>query len=167
MIARTRVALSAASLAVAAAIFRPQLAQALVVRGDDLLAQNRLDAALLHYRRALFFEPASAVAVDRYAFAATQRRSHDSVASAIAVASAYLRRDPRQANVLEDRALCFLILHRYDAAAHDFSDAARVTGSRQQYLFAAWAALRAGRASSARAFWRTAMHRRPFAGGAR
>lgn len=69
-----RLFLAALSLSIAFALFHVQLADALIVRGDDLLIQNAYSGAAQRYSRALWFNPLSEVAVDRFMFVALQQR---------------------------------------------------------------------------------------------
>jgi tetratricopeptide (TPR) repeat protein len=140
-----RVAVAVIALAIAALIFRPQIADALVARGDDLLYKNARDRALLHYARALAFDPASGTAADRYVFVSMERHTRASLGDALAVANAYLRSHPGDSSVLNDRALCYLVLRQYRNAARDFELAARSGGGGRDDLFARLASRAAAR----------------------
>ncbi|HEY8296751.1 MAG TPA: tetratricopeptide repeat protein [Candidatus Baltobacteraceae bacterium] len=145
-----RFLVAAASLSVAALLFRAQLGAALVVRGDDFLYRSDARQARTYYARALRFDPDSESAADRYVFFGLQVRTHASLDAAIGVASAYLRRHPDDGAILADRALAYLIERRYDKAEPDFERAARASRDPRYFTFAGWAALRAGRESVAR-----------------
>lgn len=152
-----RLFLAALSLAIGSALFHVQVADALIVRGDDLLVQNAYTGAAQHYRRALWFNPESGVAVDRIMFVSLQQRTPEALRSAVVLASQYLQRRPEEAEVLSDRALCYLKLRKYGRAYRDFFRAAQVTADPAQYTFAGWAARRSGRFQQAAAMWRRAL----------
>lgn len=156
-----RLSLAFLSLAIGLVFFRGQLADTLIVRGDDLLIQNAYSSAAQHYHRALWFNGTSAVAVDRLLFVALQQRTPEALRSAVALASQYLRNRPEESAVLSDRALCYLKLHNYAAAYVDFSRAAAATRDPQRYTFAGWAARRNGKFYQAAAMWRRALRIRP------
>lgn len=121
-------------------LFRAQVADALVIRGDDYVYRGDRAQALERYRRAMVIAPSSGTAVDRYVFVSMQTQTPAAVASAIAVASGYLRRHPDDIAVRTDRALCYLHAHRYAAASADFLAAARVAHSSRYALYARMAA---------------------------
>jgi tetratricopeptide (TPR) repeat protein len=156
-----RAFLAALGLAVSALLFRTQIADALIVRGDDMLIQNAYDAAGNRYLRALWLDRGSVVAIDRLVFVALQERTPGALRSAATLASGYLGTHRPEQTVLFDRALCYLKLRRYAWAYADFLRAARLSGDPQQYTFAGWAARRAGDAKLAAASWSYALHIRP------
>lgn len=158
-----RILLAALSLTVCLLLFRTQIADALVVRGDDMLVQNAYDGAAQRYTRALRFDPGSVVAIDRLAFVALQKKSPEVFRSVVNRASEYLKAHPAEPTVLFDRALCYLKQKNYRSAYVDFSRAAQLTQDPEQYTFAGWAARRAGRLDRAVASWRQALRiRRAF-----
>lgn len=128
------------ALICAGVLFRSQVADALVIRGDDYVYRGDRTQALERYRRAIVVAPFSGTAVDRYVFVSMQMQSAPAVASAIAVASRYLARHPEDIAVRTDRALCYLHAHRYAAASADFLAAARVSHSARYALYARMAA---------------------------
>lgn len=140
-----RLLLAAVALGVSAFLFRSQIADGLVARGDDLLYKDAPAKALQHYARALAIDPLSQTAADRYVFVSMERHTRASLFDALHVADAYLRARPADAAVLSDRALCLLVLRRYSAAAADFERAARAGGGAQYQTFARQAALAAAR----------------------
>jgi Tfp pilus assembly protein PilF len=158
---KRRVALTAGSLAVAAVLLRPQLSQALVVRGDEFLVRSDAAGALVRYERALAIDPRNANAADRAVFAGMERHTPEALVRAVRTADAYLRIDPNDSTVLADRALCLLVRRKYDAAARDFEAAAAATSDARYYVFAGWARLRAGDARGARSMWTRALHLHP------
>ncbi len=155
-----RVVLAILSLAIGLLLFHAQVADALVVRGDDLLVQNAYEGAGQRYLRALRFDSGSAVAIDRLTFVALQQRSPEAFRSVADRASDYLRAHPAEPIVLFDRALCYLKQGNYRSAYLDFSHAARLTQDPEQYTFAGWAARRAGRLDRAVDSWRQALRLR-------
>jgi len=162
-----RFAVVTCALLVAAAAFKSQLAQALVVRGDEFAYRGQSLRALSHYARAVRLDPQSGIATDRYVFALMQRHSRSALRSAIASASAYLERNSNDDTVLADRALCYLLTRQYSQARRDFERAARISSDPRAYVFAGWAALRAGDRKGARAMWRRALTLNPHFGPAR
>lgn len=149
------------ALLCAGVLFRSQVADALVIRGDDYLYRGGRVQALVRYNRALLVDPDSEVAADRYVFLSLQRQTSASLAAALAVASRYLHRHPHDAPLLRDRALCYLHLRKYEAAERDFADAARASGAPDAYVFAGWAAQHAGRQRDASVLWHQALRIRP------
>lgn len=137
---RRRFALTAIGIILAAVCLRNQISEALTVRGDELLMQNKLGEARDRYARALWFNPDSAVAADRYMFAALEERSSHTVGAAIAFATKFLSKHGPQTSLLVDRALCYLVTKRYSLARLDFENAARRERDPQLYVFAGWAA---------------------------
>lgn len=150
-----------AALLCAAALFRTQVADALVIRGDDYLYRGDRAQALVRYGRALAIAPDSEIAADRYVFLSLQRQAPASLAGAVTVASRYLGRHPHDAPLLNDRALCYLHMHRYESAERDFRSAARASHLPEEYVFAGWAAEHAGSRRDAAALWREALRIRP------
>jgi len=152
-----RVAIAASALFVAACLFRTQVAQALVVRGDDYLYQANNGDALSRYARALAFDPRSDTAADRFVFISMEQHTAGSLERGIHAANDFLRREPNSALLLRDRALCYLIERRYRRAVRDFARAAALQHDAPDAVFAGWAALHAGDRRAARAFWREAL----------
>lgn len=155
-----RLSVATVSLALATLLFHTQLADALVIRGDDFLIQNRFGAASDRYLRALWFDAGSKTAADRYIFVSLQRRSRDKIRSAIGVADAFLSAHGLDSTILFDRAMCYLTLRRYRAALLDFKRAAYLTRDPQAFVFAGWAAKRAGKRAEAVELWRAALRLR-------
>jgi tetratricopeptide (TPR) repeat protein len=131
-----RFAVAIASLMLAGLIFRSQIAQALVIRGDDYVFRGDRFQALERYRRAMAIAPFSETAVDRYVFISMQLQTPQSIAAALQVANRYLEKHPNDTVVLADRALCYLHLRRYALASTDFQQAAAASHSARYALFA-------------------------------
>lgn len=140
-----RIILAGLALSIAAMSFRPQIADALVARGDDLLYKNARDRALEHYARALLFDPRSETAADRYVFLAMEEHRQRGIDDALRIADRFLQAHPRDAVLLEDRALCLLVLHDYSRAAQDFRAARASGGGARDARFAVSAAHAAAR----------------------
>jgi tetratricopeptide (TPR) repeat protein len=117
-------------------LFRAQIADALVIRGDEYFYRGEPAQALIRYRRAIALDPRSETATDRYVFISLQMQTAESIADAIAAADAYLRAHPNDTSVLADRALCYLHIRRYALAANDFARAAAISHSPRYALFA-------------------------------
>lgn len=156
-----RFAVAASALLCAGMLFRSQIAQALVIRGDGYMYRGENVRALERYRRALAIAPLSQTAADRYVFVSMQRPSAGSLHAALAAANAYLDARPNDAVLLADRALCYLHARRYASAERDFERAARASHAANDYVFAGWAAEHAGRRRSAIALWRAALRVQP------
>lgn len=130
---------------------------ALVTRGDEFLVRGDVHAARRYYLRAMRLDPNSEVAVDRFVFFGIQERSVKALNDSAAVATSYLLVHPQDGFIRADRALCFQILKRYEAAASDFAVAARSLHSAKYYTFAGWARYRAGDPLKARRLWNSAL----------
>lgn len=152
-----RFAAALAALLCSVFLFREQIADALVIRGDEYLYRGKAVEALERYRRAMHISPLSETATDRYVFVSMQIRDADALKRAILVADRYLVSRPNDPAVLSDRALCYLHLRRYALAQADFVDAARSAHTANYYVFAGWTAQHRGRKSSARELWRAAL----------
>lgn len=152
-----RFAAALTALLCAAFLFREQIADALVIRGDEYLYRGKAVEALERYRRAMRVSPLSETATDRYVFVSMQLRDAAALNRAISAAGRYLAMHPNDPAVLSDRALCYLHLGKYALAQADFVDAARSAHTPNYYVFAGWAAQRRGRKSSARTLWRAAL----------
>jgi hypothetical protein len=104
---------------VAGILLRPQIAFAVIGRGDDALRAGDLRAAVRYYNRALSFDPDSEVAIDRLAIAGIL--GHDAgteKAASQRVASALRRR--YNETLMFDEALLNLTLHNLWGARKAF-----------------------------------------------
>jgi tetratricopeptide (TPR) repeat protein len=155
--AARRAVLAALSLAIAAPLFHGQIADALVVRGDEALYRARPPQALQYYRRALWFDPDSAPAVDRFAFVAMSLHDAPSLAAAAVVASRYLVRHRDDVVVRMDRAMAYRALGARREALADFAAVGLATGDARAFAFAGDEAWRLGELQLARTFWRRAL----------
>jgi tetratricopeptide (TPR) repeat protein len=155
--ASRRLGMALTAVAAAGLLLRGEISGALVVRGDEMLVRNDYRGASARYLRALAFAPDSDVAVDRLLFAAMQDRSPAMLSEGISIASRYLRDRPASATVLFDRGLSLLLVKAYRRAFFDFRAAAIITGDPQQFVFAGWAAKRAGSPGIAIALWKRAI----------
>lgn len=151
-----RGAIAVLAVALAAQILRPQLAQALIVRGDEQLYAGRPFEALAYYARAVRMNPRDGVAVDRFAFAALTLRNEAAVDESIHLATAYLRTTEDRA-VRLDRAMAYRARGKYANALADFSRAGVSDGDVTALTFAGLMAMRLGRRSEAIVWWRRAV----------
>ena len=151
-----RLALAVAGVIIAAWMLRPQLAQALVVRGDEQLYRGRASDALRYYDRAVRLNPCDGVAVDRYAFVALTLRKRQSVDAAIALASAYLLLADDDA-VRFDRAMAYRERGRLKDALADFTRVGLHAHDATALTFAGLAAMRLGRRPNAIELFRRAV----------
>lgn len=154
---RRRFALALVALVVSGLLFHAQVADALVTRGDSFMQAGRPARAARYYQRAVWWDPSSALAADRFAFVSFQLRSPAALAAGIAIASDALLRAPGNWQLLLDRALCFQAAGRLREARADFAQAAELRRDPQLLHFAGWAAFRSGDVSAAGRYWRAAL----------
>ncbi len=153
-----RFGLAFTAIALGAAIFHGRVAEALVTRGDSFLQTGQTVRAEKYYERAVWWDRTSPVAADRYAFTAFQLRTPQALAAGVRVADEALRRSPRDARLLADRALCLQAAGEFGAARADFARAAELERDPRLLHFAGRAALRAGDVAAARRYWHAALH---------
>lgn len=152
-----RLVLATSGIALATAVLRGSIADALVVRGDEFLYKGTAVRALQYYRRALWFDRRDGTAVDRLAFVATMSGNGSSLRGAIRVASEYLALDPGDDRVRMDRAMAYRRLGENERALFDFATVGRRTKDARALTFAGFAAADAGELQCARAFWKAAL----------
>ncbi len=116
-----RVALAAAAVAVSGILLRGQVADALVVRGDEFLYRSNSKAALRYYRRALRFDANNTVALDRVLFVSTLLRNRTQMRDAVERSTGYLDRRPDDDAIRMDRAMACRALGDASTAAADFA----------------------------------------------
>ncbi len=116
-----RVALAVAAVAVSGILLRGQLADALVVRGDEFLHRSNSKVALRYYRRALRFDANNTVALDRLLFVSTLLRDRAQMKDAVERSTGYLERRPDDDVVRMDRAMACRALGDTSTAAADFA----------------------------------------------
>lgn len=147
MLARGRQAvLAAIGLALAAVAARPEIANGLVARGDEVAASGNPARAQSYYRRALAIDSATSGALDRLAIEALMRgngRAREEMIRRLR-ASLAARVD---APLLFDLALLQLESRRYGASAQTFRHLNAVAPTR---LFAAAALVAERRANDDR-----------------
>jgi tetratricopeptide (TPR) repeat protein len=156
-----RTALALLGIAAAACILRPQISDALVVRGDEFLYRADPRRALDYYRRALAMDGDDGSAADRFAFVAAMIRDPGANAEALSETSDYLRRHPDDAVVRMDRAMAYRAAGMSGAALADFSLAGALSHDPVAFTFAGYAAERSGNAPLARRMWRAALALEP------
>ena len=161
-----RFLLALIALVASAIAFRGQIAEALVVRGDDFVYQGRSSEALARYARALTIDSDSSSAADRYVFTLMQLHTRSALIRGVLVATRYLLKHPNDGTLLEDRAICDLLLHRYAAARGDFTRSAQISSDAREYVFAGWSALHDGQLQAARNLWKRALQLDPSFRGA-
>jgi tetratricopeptide (TPR) repeat protein len=161
-----RVACAVTAIALAGLLFRGQLAQALVTRGDDAFRIGDLPTALRLYGRAMQLDPHSRVAADRLAFFLALRHDPQSARQSIAVASHALTQT-NDAALLADRGFAEMQIHQWRAAAADFDVAGRLADDARYDHLAARMFVRAGDVSRARADAKRALAVDPAFGPAR
>ncbi len=144
-----RLAVATIAVLCAAPIVRPAISSALVTRGDTLL-YARDTRALEKYRLALRIDPTNLDAADRYVFAAFLNRRRAELEEAINLAGVFLTRDPSDAALRMDRALCLQLLKRYAAARVDFEWVGRQRADVQALALAAADAKKTGDWATAR-----------------
>jgi tetratricopeptide (TPR) repeat protein len=144
-ISRTRrFGLAAASVLVASVVFRSQLSDALIVRGDDQLRFGDRRDAIRYYDRALRIAPRSAVAADRLAFVMALQHDRFSLEEALRIATQGLEHAPTSLALRADRAFAEMRLGRTHAAALDFAVAGEQGHDARYASFAARLARKSG-----------------------
>jgi tetratricopeptide (TPR) repeat protein len=138
-------------------LLRPQVSEALVIRGDERLYRGSAADAMIYYRRAIEADPLDGAAVDRLLFGAISLRDRRIVRDAIQPASAYLRRRPNDDVVRMDRAMAFRLLGDWGRAADDFQRAGLRERDATALTFAGYAALAMHQKARALALWRSAL----------
>jgi tetratricopeptide (TPR) repeat protein len=129
--------IAAVSLSVSVYLLHAQLASALVTRGDDLAYMGDVGAARVMYGRALAFDPGDATAADRFVFSSILSHRQVELGEGASVATRFLDRDPSNATVRMDRALCYERLHDDWRAIADFRIVGRRTKDGRALTFAA------------------------------
>lgn len=152
-----RIALALTGVVVSGYLLRPQISEALVVRGDERLYRGSAMEAIGYYHRAIEADPLDAAAVDRFVFGAVSLRNRNVVRTAIDLASQYLRRRPNDDTVRMDRAMAFRLLGDPGRAAEDFERVGVRRRDATALTFAGYAASALHQPSRAAALWREAL----------
>jgi len=156
-----RYTLAGTSLILAALVFRGQLSDALITRGDDQLRFGDRNVAVRYYERALRIAPDNATAADRLAFTMAMQHDRRSLESALRVSTAALAVNPSNANLLADRGFAEIRLGRSHAAALDFASAGTIGHDTRYASFAARLARKTGDRALALRETREALHDDP------
>lgn len=130
-------------------IVRPAISSALVTRGDAMLFA-RDPRAQEKYRLAFAIDPSNIGAADRFVFAAFLSRKARELEDGVQLAGTVLARDPGNATLRMDRALCLHLLKRYATARADFEWVGKRRGNVQALALAAADARKCGRPEEAR-----------------
>lgn len=157
MSALRRCLVAAFALLVSAGIFHRQIADALVIRGDEMLYRSRPADALHYYRRALWFDGDDGVAVDRFAFAASLSGDRADLREAVACATRYLAGNAGDAVARMDRAMIYRRLGRAAEALDDFATTGIQTRDPRALSFAGFEAAALGDRGRARSLWQAAL----------
>jgi tetratricopeptide (TPR) repeat protein len=152
-----RIALALTGIVISAYLLRPQVSEALVIRGDERLYRGSAVDALGYYRRAIVTDPLDAAAIDRFAFGAVSLRTPALVRDAIELSSRYLRRRPDDDVVRMDRAMAFRLLRDWRHAADDFARVGERDRDATALTFAGYAAEALRDEKRAAALWREAL----------
>lgn len=156
-----RFLLGAFGIIVAAWLMRAQIADALVLRGDEWLYRAHPATSLVYYRRAAWIDPGDGVAVDRFAFVAITLRNRRVLSDAIALATWYLHTYPTDSIVRMDRAMAYRSIGRTRDALNDFAIVGARARDPRALTFAGYAARQLGATARARELWRTALALQP------
>jgi tetratricopeptide (TPR) repeat protein len=156
-----RTLLALVGVGISAGLLRPQLSDALVVRGDEFLYRAQPAGALRYYRRAILVDGDDGAAADRLAFVATMVRDPNALAGAVRATTVYLHAHPDDDLVRMDRAMAYRAIGDARAAMDDFAIVGAHTGDPRALTFAGYAARRLGRRSLARRFWHAALTLHP------
>lgn len=151
-----RIFVAAAAVAASAILLRAQIADALVVRGDEFLYRSNSAAALRYYSRALHFDAGSATALDRLLFVAVYLRDRVATHDAVLRAAGYLSRRPDDDVIRMDRAMACRALGENQDARDDFAVAGYRSRDARALALAGFAAKAMGRHGAAYRLWRAA-----------
>jgi tetratricopeptide (TPR) repeat protein len=139
---------------------RPQVADALVTRGDEAFRSGDGDAAIAFYERALMFDEHSALAADRLAFQLAMQHQPSTAKRAIRLASRLLAERP-DVLLLADRVFAEMQLREWTLAERDFALAGSLGRDARYDHLAGRMALRVGKRSLARALAKRAIAEDP------
>ena len=148
---KRRLLCATVAIGVSALLFRGQLADALVTRGDDAFRTGDMPAALRAYGRAIALDPRSSVAADRLAFFLALRHERSSAERAIFIATIALRKHD-DSPLFADRGFAEMQLGRWSAAEADFGRAGALGRDARYDHLAGRMAMRRGDRSRARSY---------------
>jgi tetratricopeptide (TPR) repeat protein len=152
-----RLLLAGLGIAITACLTRAQIADAIVLRGDECLYRSKPESGLRYYRRALWVDAGDGVAVDRFLFVAMTLRDGTALRDGIRAASSYLEENPHDDVVLLDRAMAYRALGQSADALADFSLIGSRRADARALTFAGYEARALGRSILARSLWRRAL----------
>jgi len=132
-----RFLLAGGSALLAAALFRGQVSDALITRGDDQLRFGDRADAIRYYERSLRIAPRNTTAADRLAFTLAMQRDPRALKRAIAISTRALAGEPSNLALLADRAFAEMRLRQTLDAARDFAAAAGLGHDARYASFAA------------------------------
>jgi tetratricopeptide (TPR) repeat protein len=156
-----RLLLAGVGIAITAFLTRAQIADAVVLRGDECLYRSQPESGLRYYRRALWIDAGNGVAVDRFLFVAMTLRNVTALREGVQLASKYLLENSGDDVVLLDRAMAYRALGRPAAALADFSLIGARRGDGRALTFAGYEARALGHYALARSLWRQALRLDP------
>jgi hypothetical protein len=156
-----RTLLALTGVAISALLLRSQVADALVVRGDEFLYRAQPSRALGYYARALMVDSDDGAAADRFAFVAMIVRDRRAITETLRETTVYLQRHPEDSVVRMDRAMAYRVAGVARGAMEDFALVGARTGDPRALTFAGYAADSLGRRTLARRFWRAAIGAQP------
>jgi Tfp pilus assembly protein PilF len=149
------------AIPIAGLLFHAQVADGLVIRGDDEFQSGNARAAYKFYQRARFFDHDSSVAAERITTLGIMSRSATFVHQAVAVADDQLARQPGDTLVRQNRALLEQKLSQPDRAYADWRLVALQTTDPVVVEYAARAAERHHQFDLARRFYQRTLQLNP------
>lgn len=128
----------------AGVLFRGQVSDALITRGDDQLRFGDRGSAIRYYERSLRIAPRNTTAADRLAFTLAMQREPRALERAIEISTRALTGEPANLALLADRAFAEIRLGQTLQAARDFASAAALGHDARYASFAARLARKSG-----------------------
>lgn len=157
MTGRRRVALALVAVSLSSILLHRQIAEALVVRGDEFLYRAHPNVALRYYRRALAFDRSSSPALDRLLFVAMTVRDRETLRDGVARAQSFLLEHPGDDTIRLDRAMAYRTLGDFARAWSDFAVAGYRLRDPRALTLGGFAAKSARLNGQALRLWRSAL----------